>query len=79
MDVRAQDVLNAVGLSLEPADAGGGDSAARRRDPAFREKVLLAYEYHYHSKMSHRFFLQCHQQGAQGAAAAIGHGQGGAR
>ena len=27
------------------ANAGGGDPAARRRDPAFREKVLLAYEY----------------------------------
>jgi putative restriction endonuclease len=39
-----QDVLDAVGLSLEPADAGGGDPAARRRDPAFRDKVLLAYE-----------------------------------
>ncbi len=39
-----QDVLDAVGLSLEPEDAGGGDPAARRRDPAFRDKVLLAYE-----------------------------------
>ena len=40
-----QDVLDAVGLSLDAADAGGGDPAARHRDPAFREKVLLAYEY----------------------------------
>ncbi len=40
-----QDVLDAVGLSLESADAVGGEPGARRRDPAFREKVLLAYEY----------------------------------
>ena len=40
-----QDVLDAVGLSLEPADTGASDPAARRRDPAFREKVLRAYEF----------------------------------
>lgn len=40
-----QDVIDAVGLSLETADASGSDSTARRRDPAFRDKVLLAYEY----------------------------------
>jgi putative restriction endonuclease len=40
-----QDVLDAVGLSLEASDGVGAALAARRRDPAFREKVLLAYEY----------------------------------
>lgn len=40
-----QDVLDAVGLSLEPIDVGDADSVARRRDPSFRDKVLLAYEY----------------------------------
>jgi putative restriction endonuclease len=40
-----QDVLDAVGMSLEPMDFGDGNPEARRRDPAFREKVLLAYEY----------------------------------
>jgi len=44
-----QDVLDAVGLSLDaPAigtDAAADPDAARRRNPAFREKVLLAYEY----------------------------------
>jgi hypothetical protein len=39
-----QDVLDAVRLSLEPADAGSADPAARCRDPAFREKGLLAYK-----------------------------------
>ncbi len=33
-----QDVLDAVGLSLELADAGGAGPVARHRDPAFREK-----------------------------------------
>jgi putative restriction endonuclease len=41
-----QDILDATGISLEtlyiPANSL---SAKRRRDPAFREKVLLAYEY----------------------------------
>ena len=40
-----QDVLDAVGLSLEPTYVQGCDPAARRRNPAFRDKVLLAYEY----------------------------------
>jgi putative restriction endonuclease len=33
-----QDILNAVGLTLET-------TVARRRDPAFRQRVLTAYEY----------------------------------
>jgi len=52
-----QDVANAVGLALDAfaselaptnADAESAatpEQAQRRRDPAFREKVLLAYEY----------------------------------
>jgi len=44
-----QDVLDAVGLSLEvegtTSDATTAATPARRRDPAFRAKVLLAYEY----------------------------------
>lgn len=40
-----QDVLDAVGLSLEAENTVEGSKPARRRDPAFREKVLLAYEY----------------------------------
>jgi len=40
-----QDVLDAVGLSIEPPNERDGEPTARRRDPAFREKVLLAYEY----------------------------------
>ncbi len=40
-----QDVLDAVGLSLEPSDGRVEGAGARRRDPAFRDKVLLAYEY----------------------------------
>jgi len=40
-----QDVLDAVGLSLEPSNTAAGEAATRRRDPAFRDKVLLAYEY----------------------------------
>ncbi len=38
------DVLEAVGLPVsQPSITGTGE--ARRRDPAFRERVLLAYEY----------------------------------
>ena len=40
-----QDVADAVGLSLDADDAATPEQAQRRRDPAFREKVLLAYEY----------------------------------
>jgi len=44
-----QDVLDAVGLNLDAPingpDAAADPDAARRRNPAFREKVLLAYEY----------------------------------
>jgi putative restriction endonuclease len=40
-----QDVLDAVGLTV-PAFAARSDHAkGRRRDPGFREQVLLAYEY----------------------------------
>ncbi len=39
------DVLAAVGLSIDPLGSVTGQDAARRRDPAFREKVLLAYQY----------------------------------
>lgn len=38
------DVLDAVGLTA-PEDAAYDESTKRRRDPAFRQKVLLAYEY----------------------------------
>ena len=38
------DVLDAVGLTAL-ADAAYDESTKRRRDPAFRQKVLLAYEY----------------------------------
>jgi len=44
-----QDVLDAVGLSLDVEAATTDNSTTtttgRRRDPAFRAKVLLAYEY----------------------------------
>ena len=40
-----QDVADAVGLSLDADSAATPEQAQRRRDPAFREKVLLAYEY----------------------------------
>jgi putative restriction endonuclease len=40
-----QDVADAVGLSLDADNAATPEQAQRRRDPAFREKVLLAYEY----------------------------------
>lgn len=39
------DVLAAVGLSDDLSAAPAEGEAARRRDPAFREKVLLAYQY----------------------------------
>lgn len=39
------DVLAAVGLPADISLAGLTPEQARRRDPAFREKVLLAYEY----------------------------------
>jgi putative restriction endonuclease len=43
-----EDIAAEIGLSLEPVDGDGGEAAdqiQRRRDPAFRERVLLAYEY----------------------------------
>jgi putative restriction endonuclease len=40
-----QDVLEAVGLSLEFQPRGDPEEVARRRDPAFRDKILVAYEY----------------------------------
>ncbi len=40
-----EDVQDAVGLSLEAENAATPEQSQRRRDPAFREKVLLAYEY----------------------------------
>lgn len=41
-----QDVLDAVGLTLDSSGDGAFDTQTRRRrDPSFREKVLLAYEY----------------------------------
>jgi putative restriction endonuclease len=41
------DILAAVGLEIEPTELAGVvlDFARRKRDPAFREAVLLAYEY----------------------------------
>src|ERR1035437_10113647 len=36
---------DAVGLSLDADNAATPEQAQPRRDPAFREKVLLAYEY----------------------------------
>lgn len=39
------DVLAAVGLPDDLPAASAEGEAARRRDPAFREKVLLAYQY----------------------------------
>jgi putative restriction endonuclease len=39
------DVLAAVGLASDPAEVLMDTRATRRRDPAFREKVLLAYQY----------------------------------
>jgi putative restriction endonuclease len=40
-----QDVADAVGLCLDADSAATPEQSQRRRDPAFREKVLLAYEY----------------------------------
>jgi len=43
-----QDILDVMGITLEPVDLGEATvlpQAQRRRDPAFREVVLLAYEY----------------------------------
>lgn len=39
------DVLAAVGLPSDPAEVFGISTDNRRRDPSFREKVLLAYQY----------------------------------
>ena len=39
------DVLDAVGLPVDLSGAALAPEQARRRDPAFREKVLLAYQY----------------------------------
>jgi len=39
------EVLAAVGLPTEPVASISGHEQTRRRDPAFREKVLLAYQY----------------------------------
>jgi putative restriction endonuclease len=39
------DVLEAVGLPVTSFQESGSQTEKRRRDPAFREKVLLAYEY----------------------------------
>jgi putative restriction endonuclease len=48
-DTIRQDVADAVGLDLDAASPGATQTQEReeirRRDPAFREKVLLAYEY----------------------------------
>ena len=40
-----QDILDAIGMSIEPPSGSTQEQTTRRRDPAFREKVLLAYEY----------------------------------
>jgi putative restriction endonuclease len=40
-----QDVLEAVGLTSPDCTAPHDHADARRRDPAFRQQVLLAYEY----------------------------------
>jgi len=39
------DVQNALGLTLEGVGGGTSKEGARRRDPAFRERVLMAYQY----------------------------------
>lgn len=41
-----EDICAAVGLDLEAADTGtAGKSVLRRRDPEFRRRVLMAYQY----------------------------------
>lgn len=41
-----EDLCDAVGLSLKMAETGQAvESQGRQRDPAFREQILLAYEY----------------------------------
>ena len=39
------DILGAVGLSLEPISDENAPHTSRRRDPRFRERILMAYEY----------------------------------
>jgi putative restriction endonuclease len=39
------DVQNALGLSLDELGTGTSKEDARRRDHAFRERVLMAYQY----------------------------------
>ncbi|MBI5860715.1 MAG: HNH endonuclease [Rhodocyclales bacterium] len=39
------DVLTATGLSVEMSESTGHPGNVRRRDPVFREKVLLTYQY----------------------------------
>ncbi|MFC4565531.1 phosphorothioated DNA-binding restriction endonuclease [Nocardiopsis mangrovi] len=39
------DICVLAGLALDAADAVGEDEAAGRRDPRFREQLLMAYEY----------------------------------
>ncbi len=40
-----RDVLDAVGLDIDPVTPPPETEEERQRDPAFRQKVLLAYEY----------------------------------
>jgi len=40
-----QDVLDAVGLTIPGLEASDDQTIKRRRDPMFRQEVLLAYEY----------------------------------
>ncbi len=40
-----EDVLAAAGLPIDDASSTAQADSARRRDPAFREKVLMAYQY----------------------------------
>jgi putative restriction endonuclease len=46
-DTLHQDILDAVGIALAPDELATteGRATTRRRDPRFRELVLLAYEY----------------------------------
>jgi putative restriction endonuclease len=39
------DILARAGLDLEPLEAPAVGKVARRRDPAFRDRILIAYEY----------------------------------